>query len=99
MYESYMMFGPVDRRTDTLDMTLATGLARYAAKYGTTVTEAMVNVAMLDSVTPIEGLTITPNAVVPPTEVWLIARKAVVAVVPVDPEVVAEIVDAANVAD
>ena len=99
MQESYMMFGPVDRRTDTLDMTLATGLARYTAKYGTTVTEAMVNVAVIDSVTPIEGLTITPNVVVPPTEVWLIARKAVVAVVPVDPEIVAEIVDAAGVAD
>lgn len=84
MYESYMMFGPIDRRTDTLDMTLATGLARYAEKYGVTVTEAMVNVAVVDSVTPVEGLTITPNVVVPPTEVWLIARKAVVAVVPIE---------------
>lgn len=99
MNESYMMFGPVDRRTDTLDMTLATGLARYAAKYGVTVTEAMVNVAVVDSLTPIEGLTITPNVVVPPTEVWLIARKAIVAVVPLDPEVVAEVVDSADVAD
>ncbi len=84
MDESYMMFGPIDRRTDTLDMTLTTGLARYAAKYGVTVTEAMVNPAVVESVTPVEGLTITANVVVPPTEVWLIARKAVVAVVPIE---------------
>ena len=83
VYESYMMFGPIDRKTDTLDQTLTTGLARYAEKYGRRVTEALVNPAVVDSLTPVDGLTITANQTVPPTEVWLIGRTAAM-IIPVD---------------
>lgn len=76
VYESYMMFGPIDRRTDTLDQTLTTGLARYAEKYGRPVTEALVNPLVIDSLTAVPGLAMTANAAVPPSEVWLIGRTA-----------------------
>jgi hypothetical protein len=81
--DSYMMFGPIDRKNDTLDQTLTTGLARYAEKYGRPVTEALVNPGVVGSLTPVEGLTITPNLTVPPTEVWLIGRTAAM-IIPVE---------------
>ena len=83
VYESYMMFGPIDRRTDTLDQTLATGLARYAEKYGRPVTEALVNPEVVGTLAPVDGLTVTANQTVPPTEVWLIGRVAAI-IIPVE---------------
>lgn len=83
VYESYMMFGPVDRKTDTLDMTLTTGLARYAEKYGKPVTEALVNPLTIGSLTPVDGLTLTENITVPLAEVWLIGRTAAM-IIPVE---------------
>lgn len=83
IHESYMMFGPIDRKNDTLDQTLTTGLARYAEKYGRTVTEALVNPSVVGSLTPVEGLTVTANPTVPPTEVWLIGRTAAM-IIPVE---------------